>query len=66
VRHLRGQFTHINAARGLKAGAVRLTEAADGTIVLATTRAASESCRMRLFVPSGRHPFRSSTGTAEP
>ena len=38
VRHLRGRFTHINAARGLKAGAVRLTEAADGTIVLATTR----------------------------
>ena len=40
VRYLRGQFTHINAERGLKAGAIRLTEAADGTLVLTTTRGA--------------------------
>ena len=50
VRHLRGQFTHINAARGLKAGAVRLTEAADGTIVLATTRGVG-IVQNGLFVP---------------
>ena len=40
IRYARGRFTHINAERGLKAGAIRLTEAADGTILLATTRGA--------------------------
>ena len=38
VRYLRGRFTHINAERGLRRGAIRLTEMADGTLVLATTR----------------------------
>ena len=38
VRQLRGQFTHIDADRGLTAGAIRLTEAADGTLLLTTTR----------------------------
>ena len=50
VRYLRGQFTHINAERGLKAGAIRLTEATDGTILLVTTRGAG-IVRGARFVP---------------
>jgi CheY-like chemotaxis protein len=40
IRYAGGRFTHINADHGLTAGALRLNEIADGTLVLATTRGA--------------------------
>ena len=40
VRHVRGLFTHIDASRGLRSGALQLTESPDGTLIVATTRGA--------------------------
>lgn len=40
VRYLRGRFTHIDANRGLRGGALGLTELPDGTLMLTTTRGA--------------------------
>ena len=40
IRYVRGRFTHINAERGLTAGALQLSEMDDGTLVLTTTRGA--------------------------
>ena len=54
IRYLGGRFTHINAERGLTAGALRLTEAADGTLLLATTRGAGFRVRWSPRSPRSR------------
>jgi len=40
IRYAGGRFTHIDAEHGLKAGALRLSEMRDGTLVLTTMRGA--------------------------
>lgn len=40
VRYLRGRFTNVDAKRGLRGGALQLTESPDGTLMLTTTRGA--------------------------
>ena len=40
IRYLHGHFTHIDASRGLRSGALQLSEGPDGTLILATTRGA--------------------------
>ena len=40
IRYLKGQFTNIDANRGLRDVAIRLSESADGTLVVATIHGA--------------------------